>query len=300
MEIHQPRILTKVGTNELEIVEFFVEDQSYAINVAKVREIIQFQSPRPVPQSHPCLVGLFQNRDDVIPLIDLGKWLGSKTNPEPRQAKVILCEFNKLKVGFVVHGVSRIHRVSWTDLETLNSESMVESQAILGFLRLGKANGGERIVSLIDFERIVAEIKGDKEEPILEDPAASRRSGKVVLVAEDSPLIRKILRRRLEVGGFTVVEAQTGEEAWRLLDEGVHADALVSDIEMPRMDGHHLTRLVKNDPRFHSLPVALYSSMIYEEMRHKGDAVGADAQICKPELESVVNTMDKLIFGEAV
>lgn len=294
-------ILTDVGTNELEIVEFFVDGRPYAINVAKVREIIRPGAVMAVPGSHPCMTGVFRNREDVIPLVDLGKWLGSAAAVDPQQAKVIVAEFNLMKVGFLVHAVNRIHRLTWDGLETPGRGSMTESRSALGYMRLGKGSEeGERIVFLLDFERIVAEL--NPSQPPVRGPAAAgdaeRRHGRTVLIAEDSALIRKLMRQELEGGGYAVVVTNDGQEAWERLSGGPPVDVVISDIEMPRMDGHHLTRRIKTDDRLRTTPVVLYSSMIYEEMRKKGEAVGADAQICKPDLSRLLDTVDGLLFPE--
>lgn len=294
-----PGILTDVGTNELEIVEFFVGGRPYAINVAKVREIIRPGAVMAVPGSHPCMTGVFRNREDVIPLVDLGKWMGSAGAVDPRQAKVIVAEFNLMKVGFLVHGVSRIHRLTWGDLETPGRGSMTESRSALGYMRLGKGSDeGERIVFLLDFERIVAELNPSVAPgPAPAAPgAAERRRGRTVLIAEDSALIRTLMRQELEGGGYTVIVTADGQEAWERISGGPPVDAVISDIEMPRMDGHHLTRRIKADERLRAIPVVLYSSMIYEEMRRKGEAVGADAQICKPDISRLLQTVDGLLF----
>jgi two-component system chemotaxis response regulator CheV len=291
-------ILTDVGTNELEVVEFFVGGRPYAINVAKVREIIRHQVPMPLPEAPRFVTGIFRNRDEVLPLVDLGGWLDCETAADPATAKIIVTEFNGIKVGFLVHAVSRIHRVSWADLESPEQGSLIENKSTLGFLRLGRGgNEAERIVFMVDFEGIVAQLSPQTGHgPVAEGVAAARRAGKIVLVAEDSPMIRKVMRKRLENGGFQVQEATNGEEAWDRLEAGSKVDLVVSDIEMPRMDGHHLTKRIKGDPRFRDLPVVLYSSMIYEEIRRKGDILGADAQICKPQLERLVETVDGLLF----
>lgn len=292
-------ILTEVGTNELEVVEFHVGGRPYAINVAKVREIIRYQEPMPLPEAPSVVSGVFRNREEVLPLVDLGHWLEVGEEADPATAKIIVTEFNAIKVGFLVHGVSRIHRLSWADLESPEQGSLIENRSTLGFLRLGKAGGeGERIVFMIDFEGIVAQLRpSEAEEPAATGDLARRRAAKTILVAEDSALIRKTMKKRLENGGFQVLETTNGEEAWAQLEGGGRFDLLISDIEMPRMDGHHLTRRVKADPRFRDLPVVLYSSMIYEEMRRKGDALGASAQICKPDLDRLLETVDGLLFA---
>lgn len=293
--------LTEVGTNELEVVEFVIERRPYVINVAKVREIIRPQPVMPVPGSHSCVLGVFRNREDVIPLVDLGKWLGSSAQPDQKQAKVIVTEFNRTRAGFLVHAVSRIHRVSWSDLESPEADSMMASRSALGFMRL-RASGidSERIVFLLDFEGIVAELHQGESAAAVTDHSdlADRRRNRVILIAEDSLLARKALVRMLETGGYEVVAATNGEEAWDRLVSGQRVDAVISDIEMPRMDGHHLTRRIKEDARFQRLPVVLYSSMIYEEMKKKGESIGADAQICKPDLAHLLKTMDNLLFLE--
>lgn len=292
-------ILTEVGTNELEVVEFTIDGRTYAINVSKVREIIRPVTQMPMPDSHPCVMGVFRNREEVLPLVDLGKWLGATAAPDPARAKIIIAEFNRQKVGFLVHSVNRIHRVSWADLESPDRGSMVTTRATVGFLRLGKGSPeGERIVFLLDFESMVGEISPQREDSGFQEDAEARRrrQGKVVLIAEDSHLVRKMLRQRLEEGGYTVIVNKDGVEAWERLDEGAAVDLIISDIEMPRMDGHHLTRRIKGDPRFAGIPVVLYSSMIHEEVRRKGESLGADAQICKPDLAHVLGTVDQLLF----
>lgn len=288
-------ILTEVGTNELEVVEFLVDDRPYAINVAKVREIIRLQPVMTLPESHPHVLGVFRNRDEVLPLVDLGRWLNVSTEADPTKAKVIVTEFNAVKVGFLVHAVNRIHRISWGDLEAPEAGSMLDTQTTLGYIRLG-GDEGQRIVFMIDFEGIVASLRKSTDGVIAaSDDLADRRRGKTILVAEDSNLIRKVMKQRLEGGGFSVTETTNGQEAWQKLEDGPLVDLIISDIEMPRMDGHHLTKRIKEDPRFQKIPVILYSSMIYEESRRKGEAVGADAQICKPDLERLVETVDGLI-----
>jgi two-component system chemotaxis response regulator CheV len=292
-------VLTEVGTNELEVVEFYIEDRPYAVNVAKVREIVRPQRVLSVPESHPCVMGVFRNREDVLPLVDLGKWLGAASPPDPSRAKIIVAEFNQMRIGFMVHGVARIHRLSWEDLEAPDTGSMAHSRSALGLMRFGRCDAEEeRVVFLLDFERMVEEFKGNAVRyPATEAEPEERRRGKVVLVAEDSPLIRKMMVRELEGGGYTVLAKADGKEAWEALAAGARADAVISDIEMPRMDGHHLTRRIKESSELSHLPVILYSSMIYEEMRRKGDAVGADAQICKPDLPRLLETVDGLIFA---
>ncbi len=291
-------ILTEVGTNELEVVEFEIEGRSYAINVAKVREIVRFQEPIPIPHAHPCVLGVFRNRDEVIPMVDLGRWLGSEAGIDHRQARIIIAEFNQMRVGFLVHRVERIHRTHWGALEAPEGASLVESPATLGIIRLGEGES-QRILFLLDFEQIVADLApdGGLREEVRLDRNELRR-GRVILVAEDSAMVRNLMKHKLEEGGYTVLAVKDGQAAWDVLDSDTRVDLVISDIEMPRMDGHHLTKRIREDERFQDLPVVLYSSMIHEEMREKGKSVGATAQICKPDLPELLETVDRLVLAE--
>ena len=291
-------ILTEVGTNELEVVEFEIQGRSYAINVAKVREIVRFQDPIPIPHTHPCVLGVFRNRDEVIPMVDLGRWLESEAEIDPKHARIIIAEFNQMRVGFLVHRVERIHRTHWGALEAPEGASLVESPATLGIIRLGEGES-QRILFLLDFERIVAELapNGGLRDEVRMDRNELRR-GRVILVAEDSGMVRNLMKRKLEEGGYTVLAVKDGAAAWEVLDSETRVDLVISDIEMPRMDGHHLTKRIREDDRFQGLPVVLYSSMIHEEMREKGESLGATAQICKPDLPKLLETVDHLILSE--
>ncbi|GAB4247263.1 chemotaxis protein CheW [Deferrisoma sp.] len=286
-------ILTEVGTNELEVVEFWVDGRAYAINVAKVREIVRPVEPTPIPHAHPCVLGMFRHRDAVIPLVDLGQWLGSAAQPDPRRARIIVAEFNRMTVGFLVHGVERIHRTGWGALEPVEKGSLAASKAAVGILRLGENR--DRILLLLDFETIVAEIS-PQEDAAAAVPLDERRRGKRVLVAEDSRAVRKLLCSRLEGAGYTVEAVADGQAAWERLQDPPRPDLVVSDIEMPRMDGHHLLRRIRADEALRRLPVVLYSSMIHEEMRRKGEALGATAQICKPDLPELLETVDRIVL----
>jgi two-component system chemotaxis response regulator CheV len=290
-------VLTEVGTNELEVVEFLIAGHPYVINVAKVREIIRPHATMPVPQSHPCVLGLFRNREEVLPLVDLGKWLGVEAELDAGQAKIIVTEFNGKRVGFLVHRVSRIHRVGWTDFEAPGPDSMAASPSTLGLMRLGRgSHESERIVLLLDFERIVAELSGTySQEAADAHTPGGETENRVVLIAEDSELARKAVGEALGRAGYHVIQATNGQEAWDRLTSGECVDAVVTDIEMPRMDGHHLTRRIKADGRFRRIPVILYSSMIHEEMRRKGETLGADAQVCKPDLPHLLQAVNQLL-----
>lgn len=395
----QTGILLESGTNELEIVEFFVDEAApdgampdmsdtfgadaghggsdaasggrngdgacgaevpagvsfgaapppgcgtmrrrYGVNVAKVVEIIRMQPVTALPQMpHPAVLGAFPHRDGrIIPLVDLAKYLGipRDTSGEP---KIIVTEFNTVVTGFLVSGVNRIHRFSWTAVEAPGRFLQEASRnSITGMVQLE-----ERVVFLLDMESIVAEMHPDlsirMERPLR--PVSAGTEGQVsgadgapgghdasmesgasdvqpelpprryrILHADDSGSVRRLVRSLMEASGrFELLQANDGQEAWEMLGglrreaeaKGVLlsdlVQAVVSDIEMPRMDGLTLCRRIKEDPALRALPVALFSSLVSERLGHKGESVGADAQFAKPDLQLLSQKVLELL-GES-
>ncbi|MDL2267913.1 chemotaxis protein [Desulfovibrio sp. OttesenSCG-928-G15] len=321
----QTNILLESGTNELEIVEFYLDEVDaegakyrghYGVNVAKVVEIIRNQTCTAMPQMrHEAVMGAFSYRDGkVVPMVDLARYLGKKTEYSdqdhiPEDAKLIVTEFNNILTGFLVSGVTRIHRLSWNDVEEPgNFLQNMSRNSITGVVRLEN-----RVVFILDMENVVADM----------DPALAIRLGKLpedlveerhytILHADDSGSIRGLVKRLLESSGnFTVLQAVSGDDAWaslvRIRDEAKEENvplrnkvqAIISDIEMPRMDGLTLCRKVKEDPDLKYLPLALFSSIVSTSLEHKGDSVGADAQFAKPDLQQLSEKVLELIkLGE--
>jgi len=302
-------ILLESGTNELEIVEFFLEEPTpsggvytgyYGVNVAKVLEIIRLPKVTEMPQTpHPCVLGTFNLRDKVVPLVDLGAWLG-KGRSDVASDKVVVTEFNRVVSAFRVSGVTRIHRLSWEQIEPPNIQvQRYSANSVTGVVRLES-----RVVFILDMEKIVAELNPSLALKELDEEVFVERRQDLpdkdmtfkVLIADDSTTIRRMIGASLEKAGFEVTRTINGRIAWDLLQDWKEAAArenrpitdyvhiLVSDIEMPAMDGHSLTRKVKEDPVLKRLPVILFSSLITDSLRHKGEAVGADDQISKPEM----------------
>ncbi len=293
-------ILLETGTNELEIVEFFIEkDQGvreyYGINVIKVQEIMRYPKITSLPQRpHECFVGLMRVREEIIPLLDLGMYLYKKRLDT--SSKVIITEFNKMKIGFLVSGLTRIHRISWENVSPpVEIEYGDNTPCITGVIKFE-----DRIVFILDVEKIVTDMA-----PIFEDPKLKQQSEEgtnyKVLVVDDSPTIRRMLVSNLK--GFDVHVASNGQEAFDYLkslgsswDEIIkRCNLVISDIEMPQMDGFTLTKKIKEDPILRDLPVILFSSMIIDKLLHKGKAVGADDQITKPEIGQLADRARQLI-----
>ena len=297
-------ILLETGTNEFEIVEFSIGDVHYGINVAKVREVIT-SSDFPVthmPQAHPYIDGLFTLRGRAIPLVNLPRCLSVQSKDVPRN--IIVTEINNYNIGFLVDSVSRIHRISWKNMET--APEVGDQSRVVGIVKMK-----DKIVLLLDFETIIAEINPEINAKLttVDDAGTdvkAKRAEMHVVVAEDSPLLRELLVSTLHESGYRYVrDFSNGEDAWKYL-QGLAAKndpieqlvrIVVSDIEMPQMDGHRLLKLIRADERLHDIPVVLFSSLISDEMRRKGEELGASGQIAKPEINQFITLLDKLIFG---
>lgn len=292
-------ILLESGTNELEILEFTLGDNHYGINVAKIREILQYQPVTPVPNANPSVEGIFMPRDVMITVINLKKCLGLPDTDE--KGLFIITNFNKLNVAFHVDQVIGIHRVSWEAIikpdSTINGE---DDSVSTGVIKMD-----DKLVLILDFESIVAGISPETGLRVNDIDAMQERArcDSPILIAEDSPLLSKLLTDCLKKAGYTnLIVTTNGKEAWdklcELKKEGNVADSvdcIITDIEMPQMDGHRLTKLVKSDDNMKSIPLIIFSSLVNEEMKRKGEQLGADAQLTKPELGQLVEAIDKLI-----
>ncbi|HLR23721.1 MAG TPA: chemotaxis protein [Pseudogracilibacillus sp.] len=295
-------ILLESGTNELEVVMFKIGSGNYGINVLKVREIINAMELTPIPNAHPDVEGVIRLREEVLPVVNLEKVLGIEPSENPSNDKFIIGELNKLKVAFRVHHVSRIHRISWEQIEKPTELSAGDEAYAIGIIKLE-----EYMSILLDFEKIIVEIQPSTGVNVdkLGVLGHRERSQKRLVVAEDSPMLRRLLKETLEEAGYErLTFFENGKEAWDYLGEVIedepdsikhHVDLLITDIEMPQMDGHHLTDLIKKDNRLKDLPVIVFSSLITDDLYHKGDKVGADAQVSKPEIVDLVQEIDALV-----
>ena len=295
-------ILLESGTNELEILEFALGDNHYGINVAKIREILQYQQVTPVPNTHPSVEGIFMPRDTMITVINLRRCLGMDDGTE--EGLFIITNFNKLDIAFHVDQVIGIHRVSWEEIikpdSTINGSN--GASVSTGVIKMN-----ERLVVILDFESIVASISPETGLRVadIDNLQERTRSDSSILVAEDSPLLSKLITDCLRKAGYQeLIVTGNGQEAWdkicefknngTLLDK---VNLIITDIEMPQMDGHRLTKLCKSDDTIKKIPLIIFSSLVNEEMRRKGEQLGADAQLTKPEIGMLVDAVDKLIAG---
>lgn len=293
------KILLENGTNELEVLEFTLDGNSYGINVAKIKEIITYQSVTPVPNSHPSIEGIFMPRDTMITAIDLKNCLG-RGESEPK-GLFIITNFNKLDIAFHVEEVLGIHRVSWRDIIKPDATiSTTEESVATGII---KKDG--KLIIILDFEKIVTDINPETGLKVSEigELGERNRSDVPILIAEDSPLLNKLIVDSLRSAGYNnLIHTENGQKAYDVIcqckADGTlkdHVRVLITDIEMPEMDGHHLTKLVKEDPETSNIPVVIFSSLVNEEMKRKGTALGADAQLSKPEIGNLVKVVDELV-----
>ncbi len=311
----QTNILLESGTNELEIVEFYVNQNGYqahyGINVAKVVEIIRPQTVTAMPEMrHPAIKGAFSHRNGrIVPLIDMAQFLGYDPVCGEEDSKVIVTEFNHVFTAFLVSGVNRIYRLSWTSVEAPGTflQDMSRS-SVVGVVRLE-----ERVVFLLDLEAVVGELEPSMAITFTntgreEDEERKKDLHYTILQVDDSHSIRELVRTLFEKDGiFTVIQKVNGQDAWEYLEEirdksenegkdiTEYIQGIITDIEMPFMDGLNLCKRIKEDSILKKLPVAIFSSMINEPLARKCQTVGADAQFAKPDLRSLSDKMVEMI-----
>lgn len=312
-------ILLESGTNELEIIEFQLRKQRpdgtekishYGINVAKVREVIRVPETTDYPNPQPHLVGVFSLRDNLIPLVDLGGWLGVKTPTAFETKNVIVTDFNRMANGFLVDSVSRIHRISWEEVESPSQflESG-EQDCVVAVVRRE-----DRLIMILDFEKIISDInpelsmeKYDVKEDrkvIIDDRMTAKRQANTLLVVDDSAFIRKLIESTLRTSGYNVIAAKDGADAYEMLQEfelvaeeenlpvSDLVSMVISDVEMPRMDGLHLVKRLREGKTYRTTPIVMFSSIMSDENRNKALSLGANDTMTKPEIGKLVGMVD--------
>ena len=297
----QSKILLESGTNELELMEFIISGETFGINVAKVREIMMAQEVKMMPNSHEVVEGVFKPRSEIITVINLGKYLNLPKNTNNDRDMFIITHFNNLNFAFHVDSVVGIDRISWTEIKKPDRVIYGGEEGVA----TGIAEYKKRLITILDFEKIVAEISPESsiQAESIERLGKRDERDKTILIAEDSMLLSKMIIECLHRAGYkNTIKADNGQEAWNYLEEAKssgdpiknHVSCIVSDIEMPLMDGHRLTKLVKTDEVLKEIPLILFSSLISDEMRLKGHQLGADEQITKPEIDKLVEIIDRL------
>ncbi len=294
------KILLENGTNELEVLEFTLDGNSYGINVAKIREIIVYQDVTPVPNSHPSIEGIFMPRDKMITAIDLKNCL--QRGESKKGGLFIITSFNKLDIAFHVDTVVGIHRVSWKEIIKPDATiSTAEEGISTGIIKFN-----DKLIIILDFEKIVSDINPETGLKVtdIDELGERQRCDVPILIAEDSALLNKLIVDSLRRAGYdNLIHTENGQQAWDVIkeckEEGTlkqHVQCVITDIEMPLMDGHRLTKLIKEDDETKDIPVIIFSSLVNEEMKRKGEALGANAQLSKPEIGNLVKTIDQFVL----
>ncbi len=304
-------ILLETGTNEMEIIEFYLGSQSFGINVHKLKEIITFdkEALTKVPGRGDGMLGTLLLRGSTIPLIDLKSHIGHKeieTDKDLRRV-VLVCEFNDRINGFKVDGVNQIHRVSWEDVQPM---ATFIDQYRPRFT--GSVNIEDREILIVDLEHIVTEFDSEAtldyeanlNTYIMREKQPHSREGMKLMMAEDSALIRNGIKKVLTSSNYVNLEVfvdgqQCYDRLMQIRQKVIDGEKLndlvnllISDIEMPRMDGLTLCKKIKDDPIIKDIKVIMFSSLINEQMVSKCEQVGANGYATKPQIPYLVEMMD--------
>ncbi len=279
-------------------MKFTIYDELYAINVAKVREIMMCQPTKPMPHAHAAVEGIFKPRDMVFTAVDLPFYLTGKESEPQEKDLFMVTNFNQMHIAFRVHSVVGIQRLSWKEIRKPDKTLVRGEESVA--TGIAEANG--ELVIILDFEKIVGDIAlatSLRAELVDNVEERKKRSGRV-FIAEDSVMLSKLILDALHKAGYhDTKQFNNGQELWDYLcaekEEADLPELVITDIEMPQMDGHRLTKLIKTHADYKHLPVLIFSSLINEEMRRKGKEVGANEQLSKPEIGRLIHLMDDLL-----
>jgi len=300
----------KVGSNEMELVDFRILKQEangvyegiYGINVSKVREIIRVPALTELPGTPEFIEGIFDLRDVVIPVVNLAKWMGITPPEDLGNSRVIITEFNNVLIGFIVHEAKRIRRINWSDIEPatfMSGSGALDANKITGVTKIE----GDNVLLILDLESVVQDL-GLYEPDVDNIPQELETFNGLALVLDDSSTARKIVKEALMKMGFSVVEAMDGEEGLKKLDDLYEnygtaiSDTLkiiISDVEMPKMDGFHFAANVKEDGRFKNIPIVFNSSISDHFSEGRGAEAGGEAYLVKFEASSFYNEVARVV-----
>lgn len=301
----------KIGSNEMELVDFRIKKQEddgvyegiYGINVSKVREIIRVPALTELPGTPDFIEGIFDLRDVVIPVVNLAKWMGI-LEPEDvaKNSRVIIAEFNNVLIGFIVHEAKRIRRINWSDIESasfMSTSGSIDSNKITGVTKIE----GDNVLLILDLESVVQDL-GLYEPDTNNIPNELEEFSGLALILDDSATARKIVKEALTKMGFNVVEAIDGEEGLAKLEElyatyeeniAEKLKIIISDVEMPKMDGFHFAATVKEDGRFKNIPIVFNSSISDHFSEDRGLDAGGEAYLVKFEASSFYNEIARIV-----
>ena len=298
-QAHQS-ILLESGTNEVEFLEFVVSQQRFGINVAKVVQAMVWTPSHltRIPGSGGSVLGTVLFRDQTVVTVDLTLFLELEASPcELDRRLLLVTEFNQKTFAFVIDGIEGVRRVSWEEFAPLDSVGIASVPCVTGTVTVD-----DRLVLILDVEAMMAMIDPDMriesyESEIPAHPGHGRPQLRIVY-AEDSPMIQKVTLKVLHEAGFDHVKVfSSGAQALAYItsESREDIDVIISDIEMPEMDGLTLCRNVRDLPKMAASPFLFYSSLISESMQKKCASVGATACFSKPEVHHLIKRLDTLL-----
>lgn len=274
------------GSNKMEILLFSLgTGETFGINVFKVREITHTPEITQAPNLPPGVEGVISLRGSIIPVISLGRFV-NVNEPASSFPTMMVTEFNRRTQGFLLRDVDHIVRVDWDKVRAPDGMVSGGQGVITAITQLPDG----RLVSILDVEQVIASVFG---EHVIPDITPMDSPGATVFFVDDSTVARKEIAHVLDKLGVQHHHAKNGVEAWERLQnlasraqaEGVSLKQrlrlILTDAEMPEMDGYVLTRYVKEDSRFKDIPVVMHSSLSSEANKAMGKRVGADAYVAK-------------------
>ena len=296
-------ILLDAEINDPEVLVFRIHNARFGVHAAQVREVLPMRSVAAMPMTHPAVEGLIELYELVVPVVNLERYLYGESSPDGANDILILLETNAQYIAFRVHRIEQILRVSWRD--TLPAPQLGdEASPVTSIVR-----HNEGLVLLVDFE-LVADTIGISISHEHVAPAsrssADGRATRPIIFADDSRMVSERLRRSLLEAGFSNLHGfADGEEAWDYviqIADGATPNSIagciaciVTDIEMPGMDGLSLTRNVRNHNVLADVPIVVFSSIGSTENEKSGHQVGATAQVSKPNYAKLVETVAELV-----
>lgn len=301
------------GTNKFELLMFRLGEapgtgqrELFGINVFKVREVLVMPPVTELANAHAHLMGVANIRGQIIPVINLPAVIGC--TPKKGLNILMVTEFGRTVQGFAVEDVAEIVRLEWD--QVLPAEGSHAGALITGIARLDGATANTRLAQVLDVEQILKTVMPATEEEITREvvgPALVLPPGSMVLAVDDSAVARSVIELGLQAMGVKYQMLKTGKEAWeRLLEIASEAAAqgktapdkvavVLTDLEMPEMDGFTLTKLIKQDPRFKNIPVVIHSSLTGATNENHVKSVGANAYVAKFVPRELANTIRSVL-----
>jgi len=294
--------------DELDIVEFYLGQQCYGVNIMQVSEIIRASvGIIPVSDAAPSVSGVVNLRGKIIPVINLPLHFGEAVSDEDKANRIIVFRNRHMHVGFFVDRVTGIQRIPLSEMNP--PSDLVQSK---GHYTIGLIKIDDRVLFLLDLEKIALDIRPGGEETEEDGESVEivsvdfDRSKKKVIIVEDSPFVRKLVVGHVKKAGYNVIVVNNGFEAWQILegttqlpdftDIADYYQLVITDIEMPQMDGLQLIQNIRQHPDLEKLPCLIFSSLITEEMSKKCVEVGANGQVSKPELARLIHLVDSNVI----